>query len=50
MVYEDRIGGDRMSSCLMYRTTNDAKYTNDKDRKDRMDRMDKMNRRVEWTQ
>jgi len=27
--------GDRMCSCLMYRTTNDANYTNDKDRMDR---------------
>lgn len=36
--------GDRMCSCLMYRTTNDANYTNDKDR------MDKMDRRVGWAQ
>lgn len=30
--------GVRMCSCLMYRTTNDANYTNDKDRRDKMDR------------
>ena len=29
---QGRIEGDRMCSCLMYRTTNDANYTNDKDR------------------
>lgn len=31
----------------MYRTTNDANYTNDKDRMDKMNRMD---RRVGWAQ
>ena len=36
--------GDRMCSCLMYRTTNDANYTNDKDRMDEMDRI------VGWAQ
>ena len=39
--------GDRMCSCLMYRTTNDANYTNNKDRMDKMKRMD---RRVGWAQ
>ena len=38
---QGRIEGDRMCSCLMYRTTNDANYTNDKDRMDKMNRMDR---------
>jgi len=39
--------GDRMCSCLTYRTTNDANYTKDKDIMDKMNRMD---RRVGWAQ